>query len=228
VIQLVVITDGRRDCIARTIPSALDNLCGPITSRLIYDDSGDEANLDWLADQYEPHGFTVIGTHQRRGFGGAIRYLWREWLGPERFVFWLEDDFTFNRPVPLAAMCETLERYPYLAQLVLRRQPWNADERAAGGIVEQHPDDYTEHHHHDLAWLEHRRFWSTNPSMFRTDVCAAGWPDTQQSEGMFTHRLLADGIPGTTPEDVRFAFWGARDSGEWVTHIGHERVGTGY
>jgi len=28
--------------------------------------------------------------------------------------------------------------------------------------------------------------------------------------------------------DWRFGFWGARDSGEWCRHIGHERVGTGY
>lgn len=40
-------------------------------------------------------------------------------------------------------------------------------------------------------------------------------------EGVFTHQLLVDPA-------VRFGYWGPRASGEWCTHIGHERVGHGY
>src|SRR5690348_1760716 len=51
-IALLVITDGRRDCIQQTIPSALASLQGPITRRVIYDDSGDETHRRWLRNMF--------------------------------------------------------------------------------------------------------------------------------------------------------------------------------
>lgn len=219
-IALLVITDGREH-IFETVPSALANLVGPITTRLIYDDSDNDAHFDRLANEFAPLGFDVIGG-VRRGFGGAIRYCW-SFLADheERFVFHLEDDFIFNRAVDLRSMAMVLDAHPHLAQLALRRQPWNDDERSAGGIVEQHPDDYREWNSTIGDWLEHRRFFTTNPSLYRRSLCERGWPEVEHSEGVFTHQLLAD-------PDVRFGFWGRRDDTPWVTHIGHERVGIGY
>lgn len=239
-IALMVITDGRRDCIIQTVASARTNLHGPITYRVIYDDSGDEQHRRWLAETF-PDFDVIHHPLGRQGFGGAIRTAWTHLAGrPEPYVFHLEDDFTFNRPVDLTPMTATLEVVPHLVQLALRRQPWNDAERAAGGIIEQHPGDYTDEwsivamdrpEHpieagtvfmHRVDWLEHRRFFTTNPSLYRRALIAEGWPDVDHSEGHFTHQLLRD------HPDWRFGFWGARDSGEWVTHIGHERVGIGY
>jgi hypothetical protein len=146
-------------------------------------------------------------------------------------VFSTEDDFLFARPVDLSAMGAVLDANPHLVQLALRRQPWNAEERSAGGIVEQHPEAYTEHRDSEgRAWLEHRLFMTTNPSLYRRSLCAMGWPDVPRSEGQLTAYLLRHGVTttGMPAERVRFGFWGARDSGEWCEHIGHERVGTGY
>lgn len=220
-IALLVMTDGRRDCIERTIASADENLHGPIGTRLIHDDSGDLAYTGWLRQTFPD--WRVVATPQRSGFGGAIRSAWSTLRrGDDAFVFHLEDDFTFNRPVDLSAMASVLLTRPYLVQLVLRRQPWNDEERAAGGIVEQHPDDYDEQSSRIGTWLEHRRFFSTNPSLYRRSLIDAhDWPQGAESEGHFTHRLLSD-------PDLRFAFWGAREDDPWVTHIGRERVGTGY
>lgn len=220
-IALVVMTDGRRDCIAQTIPSALERLHGPITRRIIHDDSGDPAYHDFLHLAFPE--FDLITTPGRSGFGGAYNHAWRHLARlDEPFVFSTEDDFTFNRDVDLQALVDVLNENPCLAQLALRRQPWNDEERAAGGIVEQHPGDYREmfdqgHRH----WLEHRRFFTTNPSLYRRSLCTHGWPNIPQSEGMFSARLFTD-------PHVRCGFWGSRDSGEWVTHIGYERVGVGY
>lgn len=220
-IGLLVMTDGRRDCIARTIPSALDNLKGTISFGVIHDDSGDRDYRRWLVREFPD--FEVRSTAGRSGFGGAIRSAWGylETVPGLTYVFHLEDDFTFNWPVDLNAMRKILNARPYLVQLALRRQPWNDEERKAGGIVEQHPDDYEQQVDGFDVWLEHRRFFTTNPSLYRRSLLDVGWPDTAQSEGMFTHQLLAD------PE-VRFGFWGARTSGQWVHHIGNQRVGTGY
>lgn len=222
-IVLLVITDGRRDCIAKTIPSALDNLQGPITRRVLYDDSGDPDHCAWLEATF-PSFDLIWHPDGRQGFGGAIRTAWFQLAhGPQQYVFHLEDDFTFNRPVDLTAMADVLDHRPELVQLALRRQPWNDHERLAGGIVEQHPDAYKDRHdasgHH---WLAHRLFFTTNPSLYRRALCSTPWPDGADSEGRFTHQLLQ------ADESARFAFWGDRDSGEAVEHIGRERVGTGY
>jgi hypothetical protein len=219
-IAVVVMTDGRRDCIAQAIPSLIANVSGPLAHYVIHDDSGDATYREWLRQQFP--GFEVIGTPWRYGFAGAYGNAWRYLADrPERFIFATEDDFTFNRPVDLSAMAALLDRRPYLAQVALRRQPWNEHEKAAGGVVEQHPADYVDCSDDDAQWLEHRRFFTTNSGLYRTDLCRLGWPQAQHSEGILTHQLLAG-------PDTRFAFWGERGDDPWVTHIGMKRVGTGY
>lgn len=227
-IVLLVMTDGRRDCIERAIPSAEENLKGGlITRRIIHDDSGDEDYRDWLVGRFDDYE-VLHHPAGRQGFGGAIRHAWRFLTDDvdEHFVFHLEDDFVFRHPVQLPDMIRVLEGEAGLTQLALRRQPWNDQEQAAGGIIEQHPDDYADRKYPvlgwpPLEWLEHRRFFTTNPSLYRRRLCYRGWPVGDHSEGRFSLELIED-------PHVRFGFWGARDSGEAVEHIGHVRAGTGY
>lgn len=226
-VALLVMTDGRRDCIARTVPEFLDKFDRPdlLSELVIHDDSGDPEYNRWLVDEFAPRGFAVARAAGRSGFGGAIRSAWQHLrdYSSARFVFHLEDDFVPRRTVPLSEMLAVLVDEPELVQLALRRQPWNDDERAAGGIVEQHPGDYSDEI--DAAgrrWLEHRRFFTTNPSLYRAELLEEEWPRGPHSEGRFTIELLA-----ANPAR-RFGFYGARDSGEWVEHIGLQRVGTGY
>lgn len=227
-VALLVMTDGRQGLVDRAVQSARHNLPG-IAEWWMHDDSGDPMHRLGLSAMF--HAFTQIGYGPRRGFGGAIVSAWR-WLAAEsaaEYVFHLEDDFVFRRPVELAAMVETLDARPHLAQLALRRQPWNDAERAAGGVVEQHPDDYVECSGPTGMWLEHRRFFTTNPSLYRMSLARhCSWPPGAHSEGHFGISLLERGTPEVPGPDVRFAFWGGRDSGEAVEHIGHERVGRGY
>jgi hypothetical protein len=198
-IALLLISDGRDEYLQRTRTSLVEML--PRFDHVIH----------------------VDDREHRLGFAGAIQEGWRQVLETDaRYVFHLEQDFTFNRPVDVAGMATVLQARPHLAQLALRRQPWNDAERAAGGIVEQHPDDYVERSLGPYRWLEHRRFFTTNPCLYRTWICRQGWPDGADSEGRFGIRLLE-----TKPE-ARFGYWGARDSGEAVTHIGEHRAGNGY
>ena len=220
-IALLVMTDGRDDVLAQTLPLVAAHV--PHTRFVVHDDTGSLAHRAELAERYRDLGVDVIGGDERRGFGGAIAAAWAHLAGvPELFVAHFEDDFVPTRPVDWYDVADTLTRHPYLVQLALRRQPWNEAEKAAGGIVEQHPDDYIECSDAGAVWLEHSRFFTTNPSMYRRSLCERGWPSGANSEGRFGISLLQDD-PG-----ARFAFWGARDSGEWVSHIGHERNGTGY
>lgn len=224
-IALLVMTDGR-DTIYQTIPSAEANLVGPISERWIHDDSGDRDHADKLRRIFPDYTVMTPSDFTRRGFAGAIRNAWQGLRLHCRapYVFHLEDDFTFNRPVDLVDMVGILERHPHLVNLALRRQPWNAYEAAAGGIIEQHPDAYMEQRD-DLArepWLEHRLFFTTNPGLYHRTLIADDWPEGPESEGRFTHSLLQ------SDEDLRFGYYGAKASGEWVHHIGNSRAGIGY
>lgn len=166
---------------------------------------------------------TIDDSDHRLGFTGAVIEGWRQVLetGAE-YVFHAELDFTYNEPVPLDRMIGVLDRRPYLIQLSLLRQPVNAAERAAGGIVQCAPDDYHEVHDGGDVWLEQRRFFTTNPSVYRTDLCRRGWPNVEHSEGVFTAQVR-DPDP-----DVRFGIWGAKWDPPRVHHIGGERAGHGY
>lgn len=221
-VALVVLTDGR-DCVYRSVPSALHALRGPVTNLVMFDDSGDEEHRQELRREFP--NFTHVNFGPRRGYGTVMHHAW-QWITDhvtERWVFWLEDDFTFNRDVPLDDMAAVLDTNPHLVQMALRRQPWNETELAAGGIVEALPQAYTDHHDdHGRHWLEHRQFWTSNPSLFRTDICELGWPDVPLSEAAFAAKILDD-----HPER-RCAFYGPRHDTPWVEHVGYQRAGTGY
>lgn len=228
-IALLVITDGRGDYLADCIAS-LDALHGPVTERWMYDDTGDDTYRAKLAATYPQ--FRHINGGPRQGFAGAIRSAWAQLAehSAADWVFHLEQDFVLNRPVDLACMVEVLAARPYVAQMALRRQPWNAAERAAGGVVEQHPRDYIDRC--DLLtgaeWLEHRLFFTTNPCLYRRSLMSVGWPGGPQSEGHFLRRILTEGTPEAAGVLLRFGYWGSRNDGPWVTHIGHQRAGIGY
>lgn len=221
-IALLVITDGRTECIQRTVPSALGNLAGPISERWIYDDSGDADHLAWLYQTF-PQFRIIHHLEGRQGFGGAIREAWRtlRFESAAEYIFHLEDDFTFNREVPLEDMMEILDEEPRLAQVALRRQAWNTAEKAAGGVIETNPDAYTQRSGHFTSFLEHDLFFTTNPSLYRRQLIEHNdWPEGERSEGVFTAQL----------REARhtFAYLGERTDPPWVHHIGDERTGTGY
>jgi hypothetical protein len=226
-VVLLVMTDGRDEYLCKSVASALAHLDGPITRRVMHDDTGDDEYRRGLAAAYPT--FEHINGGKRQGFGGAIRSAWSHLaLGSERYVWHHEADFIYNEPVPINGLIQLLQAYPHLVQVALRRQPWGQAEELAGGVVEQHPAAYTDKSLGKYQWLEHRLFLTTNPSIYRRTLCTLGWPEGDQSEGRFTHQLLRDGSPEVDGERVRFAYWGERDSEPWVTHIGHQRVGVGY
>lgn len=216
-IALLVFTDGRLDLLAQTLASADEMLNGPITARIIVND---EPNVsDELEDIYGER-YAIHKAPTRRGFAGTIGHAWAHLPGCD-YVFHLEDDFTFNRRVDLDGMVTVLDTHPHLVQLALRRQPWNDAERAAGGLVELWPDLHEEHSLGEYRWLEHRLFFTTNPSLYRRSLTRHGWPLCDRSEAAFSESLFTDPA-------LRSAFWGDRASGEAVHHIGIERRGTGY
>jgi len=230
-IALVIIGDGRDDYLRKCVTS-LHYLSGPIVELWMYDDTGDPIYRDDLARRYPP--FRHINGGPRQGCAGAFQQVWRQVRKDTtaRFVFLVEQDFRFIRPVDLVGMADLLDARPHLAEVALRRQPWNEVEKAAGGIVESHPDWYIDMEDDaGRQWLEQGAFFTTNCPLFRTSLLDVPWPDSRPgcySEGTFHQHLKIHGTPEVPGDQVTYAYWGARDSGVWVEHIGQHRIGTGY
>lgn len=218
---LVVVTDGRPErYIDETIDAARENLKGlDLGPLVICDDSADldyHAWLRWRFPDAELH-----TAAKRGGFAKNVRRAWSAALATGMpWVFWLEDDFTIDQPIDLAAMADTMTADPELVQVLLRRQPWFPGEVAAGGIIDEQPDAYTTCRRGGHVWEEHQLGYWTNPHLVsRSFLAAYTWPDTAGSEARFGRQVMTG--------NTRSAFWGHRDDPPTVTHKG-VRHGSGY
>ncbi len=154
----------------------------------------------------------INDSEHRLGLAGAVQAAWDR-SSTADYILHLEEDFVLTEPVDIEAMLTVLEAEPHLAQLVLKRQPWNPEETAAGGIIEQHPSDYNDRVTRGWHWVEHSRVFSLNPCLVPRRVLDLGWPNGNEAE--FTHRCIANGY--------RFGFWGRRTDSPRCQHIGVER-----
>lgn len=261
-IALLVMTDGRFELLERTLTSFRDQVSGDVTSVFVHDDSADRPFIEWMTTHLRPFfpesvPIFVKTTEQRSGFGGAIRSAW-SWLAEARnsvwididpfdFVFHLEDDFIFNHKLDLDQLRGLLIDYPYLAQMALKRQPWGSDAEYANGFMQAQPDHYTQREDDGDYWVETKRNWTTNPSLFRADLLATGWPDDPHSEGKYGFVLKEQGLPWGGSDcvlsggdvwqhdpnricghEVQFGIFGRIEDPPLVHHIGDYRVGTMY
>lgn len=192
---LLLIHDGRRDYLEQTV-----------------------ASIDEMLPTFDQY-VSVDDSSHALGFAGAIQRGWEQ--VETDWVAHVEADFIFRAPVDVAQILVLLKRHPEIAQVVLKRQPCNEQERAAGGVVECWPDEFTERREGMDVWTEHKLFWSTNPSFYSSRYCRMGWPQIARSEEAFTRQLLQD-------PHLRFAFWGEKFAPPIVEHIGMERAGNGY
>lgn len=218
-IALLVMTDGRTEYISQTIESAESKLKGPITERWMHDDSGDEGHRQWLRSAFPT--FTHLGEGLRRGFGGAYAFAWKILAvrSEASFIFGLEDDFIFNREIPLEAMIEVLNANPHIYQMALRRQAWNSEEIAAGGVIQRWPDNF----HQEDGWISHRMFFTTNPNLYRKSLIETRtYPNVKDAEGHFSLSIVNE------EPDAQFGFWGQKTDPPWVTHTGRMRGAGSY
>jgi hypothetical protein len=216
-IAVALLTDGRPHYIERTIPS-LEEMVAPIDRRVIFDDSGDHDYAAGLTRRFPR--WEVEAAAARTGYAAAVRRALSCAAELGDFVFVSEDDFVYQRPVDLVAIAEVMVRRR-LAQMVLPRQPWYPVEHRGGGILQRFGGGYVEHTDGDLAWVEHRLFWSMNPHLVASDfLLAHPWPLGDHSEARFGQAMFATGVTA--------GMWGRLGDAPYVEHIGRERVGTGY
>lgn len=231
---LLVMTDGRAELgyLQRTLEAFDRQVTGTVTRRVIHDDSGDPAYADWLRGTYPDYEVITAGrVGSRSGFDGAIRSAWEQvsaMVGYE-WVFWLEEDFEFVRPVDLDVVADVLERCPHLAQMAFRRQACYVGEPPLGfaGVHATEMEPVSDGAH---EWLQHRRLFTTNPNLHHRSLMKVGWPSGSRSEDQWWRKLRSQGLPsGVAGRDVRVGFWGSLTGGaDWVRHIGEVRTGHRY
>lgn len=214
-ISLVVITDGRNGYLERTLESFNEKVKYDFYESIVIDDIAGKFPKIYL-------GFDKVIHHKtKQGFAGAYHSAFNAVPPESDYCFILEDDFIFNDKIYLSDMIDILVNNPKLCQVALKRQAWNKEELKAGGIVECDPDSFEDQTFWDLKWCEHRKFFTTNPSLAPMWVIKKGWPLCERSEGIFTHELFKD------PE-VKSAYLGHKFDPPKVHHIGEVRNGINY
>lgn len=225
-VTLIVHTGGepdnweqRKGYLRRSLASLNEQVSGPIVQRVIYSDWGEEQRAE-LEAIVEPLGFYVAGEGHH-GYTGSMRRMWLYIAKRAKgsYIFRVEDDFIYERPVDLEPMIATLQDRPYLAQLALLRGAVYAREFELGGVLGWPAASFTQQGTISVAWLEHDHFWTNNPALFRRDLTAQAWPNGSSSERLFGDALTRDPV-------VRFGLWGNGEA--WVSHIGEVRAGTTY
>lgn len=219
---LAILTHGKGRTLDQTLASFYDKV-KPRPSHVIVHMDGRGGNVPALTAA-GPGADVHIGSEQK-GFCHATGHLWR-WASQAdtEFVFWLEHDFVFLRPVDLDPLADVLRADSKLCQMQLMRTAVSAEEISAGGLFESRLGEYErvtpligdELHH----WMRHRSYLTTNPSLMRTAWMAGNqWPDDDEPhcEGRFGIDVVNRGF--------YFGVWGCGEP--WVEHIGH-RTGFGY
>lgn len=213
-ITLLIMTHNRKDTLAKTIESLNRYLYGRVDRRVIHSDARDPAYNDWLT-QFTPEYELMIneGTH---GFGPAIQNAWSELHDSDYILHW-EDDFVLKEKLNVDFLRWILTTQPDLAQIALKRQPWNEVEKSAGGIVESDPDSYIEVTQYGYTITKHDKFFTTNPCLYNKSIIDIGWPTTKHSEGIFSISMRERGL--------KSAFFGGKFDPPKVEHIGYDRAG---
>lgn len=218
--RLQVLTHGPDKTLTRTLRSFQEYVSPQPDEWAFHADgpAGRKAAFAWEDRQGRKVWDASSNSWQNLGFCKSVDLAWRMAGATDcDYVFWLEHDFEFERPVDLGAAVALFED-PRLFQVSLMRDAVSPAERQAGGLYERNRRFMYEMPGPD-PWLMHRLYFTTNPSLMSANVMERwSWlGDTDQCEGKFGMSLINYGY-----------FFGVLGNGEpWVKHIG-ERNGKGY
>lgn len=202
-IALLVFTDGRLDMLTRCIRSANEQLKCDLALKVIFND---EPSVN---PQFK--GYITSNTQKRSGYSRSIQRAWDGLPSDIDYIFHLEDDFVFNEPIPIMDIISILELNPKLAQMALLRQPVNEEEKAAGGILQAHPERWVE----QVSWHESNFCFTLNPCVYPVYITKFPYPQKKAwpwGEGEFSAFLRDHGY--------WFGMWGSTPQ---TTHIGRPR-----
>lgn len=222
---MTVLTDGRKEYISRALPTWIEEYDDQIEKKFIIDDSGDPIYRDWLANNFPS--FTIIPVAENRaGYVEAMRKVFSTILDSgEPYCLHIEDDFILLKPFVIEDVIDVIKSNRLISQISFMRHPWYQNEIDAGGVIEalegqEGAASYIQKTTNEKDWVEHKGFWTCNPSIFPNWIATMGWPEAPWSEMKFGQKLFS--------KNKVCGIWGNRSDWVCVEHIGRERNGTEY
>jgi hypothetical protein len=198
-LTLVVRSHGRWPYLARCL-GAVDALDLELERRILSVDGDAPTEGVTVGGQ---SGWEIRATGTRQGLVANLRQAWD---GLSGWVLDVEEDFIVH-DLPVAAMKDVLRENPHVAVMNLKRHAVNAVE---GTNILHGPHYRGEYVQHE-RWVEHRRLWSLNPSLFHSTRLIGITPGVEYD---LTKQALAKGMS--------FGMWGQADDPPRCTHIGEE------
>lgn len=206
-VVIVVLTNGRRPrLLADALESIDTQVAGPIGRKVIVADKCHLPARD---------GWDIVQVDGGR-YWRAMRNAQKVAVGSgQPWVFWMEDDFTIDRPLDLRDLQRVMLDRPRIAQVSLMRQPWYDHEKEAGGVLAA-----VAARGHQLRTVagavEHEAYWTQNPMLTRRDVLALEeWPSGSDSEQAFGRAIFERHSLSVAVYDR---------GAQWVTHHGVQRA----
>lgn len=216
-VLLGIIDNKRPEYLSKTIESIEQKLNFDFISKVLIDDSGDKMYSNYLLDMYG-NNYSICSHSTNKGLSGSIRSLWDIARSIDvDFVFHVEGDFLFNIDIDINNLSRIFEVESNLAQVALKRQPVNHEEASVGGLMEMNPSTYVDKYIEslDFNWVEHRNYFTLNPSLYPRWVIDLGW-EVGWGEKEFSDRLFSNQLN-------RCGFFGKKEDPPIVTHIGTSR-----
>ena len=174
--------------------------------------------LDSLPLLHPAHMF-IQNDDEHAGMAANIQLGWQRALeAPWDYLLHWEDDMVLLRKPPLQVIANTLYMNPQVANIILKRQPWNDLEQQLGCVHEAIRVSAATHIQHwptatHDGWGEHDHIFSLNPCLIPRHIVERGWPVGNEAEA--TAKLLAD--------EYTFGVWGQPYDDPYIEHIGQER-----
>ncbi len=213
-IGVMIMGDGRKDCLVDCINSFNKNVIGNITTKHIHNDGPEFSGYDkYLIDRYESD-FQVFNHMTRLGLSGSGKLAWELMLAEGvDYAFWLEEDFVFNHNINLNKIIELVESNN-LAQMALKRDPNNEREHLAGGWMQTLPSEtFTQRQ----GYVEQEWLFILNPNIIPKWIMELGWPDgggeTEITSKIHQHY-----------SDIKFGILDTIECSPHVIHTGSRRT----
>lgn len=221
---MTVLTDGRKEYLSTTLPTWIEAYGEIVPHKIIVDDSGNTGYRHWLTETFPDFLVVAVGK-DRCGYADAMRKVFevvREFGQP--YNLHIEDDFILHKPPVLSDIISVMDTFPNVSQMSFMRQPWYANEKLYGGVIEALEADGVKVFNQKITngkyWVRHNAFWTANPNIFPQWLAHREWPDAPWCEMHFSKGLKRD--------KKWSGIWGNRNDWICVEHIGEERNGTNY
>jgi hypothetical protein len=174
--MLAIIGTYRKDAYVFDLLDSMKEYVTGITKLHFIDDSGDVDFAIRLAE------YGDVTSLNREGYNAAMQEAVKVATSARDHVAFIEEDFTFIAPIDFYRLAAHLDSHPYLAQIVLQREPWFDAEKEYGSIIEFHQKKKRQIFRDVDEFWEHTAFFSCNPALWHQKTWESGWPEGQWSE----------------------------------------------